>query len=126
VIYRVLAYAVLGLHFAFTGYVVAGGFLAWRWPRALLPHLVAAAWAALGLLRPIACPLTGWQNTLRERGGQARLTHGFVDTYLVGPLVPANRTVLAKCLIGAVVVISWLGAVRIQRLYRQRQHSTAS
>lgn len=114
-----LGYLVLGLHFAFTGYVVAGGYLAWRWPRALLPHLAAVAWAVLGLLVPMACPLTGWQNALRERGGQPRLARGFVDSYLVGPLVPPHRTVLAKCVIAVVIAISWLGVARAHRLHRQ-------
>ena len=43
--YEWLVTLVLALHFAYVAYVVVGGFLAWRWPRAIWPHLVACAWA---------------------------------------------------------------------------------
>jgi hypothetical protein len=112
VVFRVLAYVVLTLHFAFFGYVVLGGFLAWRWPRALWPHMVAVGWALLGLAVPLACPLTGWQNALRRRGGLPDLPHGFIETYLVGPVMPRGHVVAARVVIGAVVAVSWLGALR--------------
>jgi hypothetical protein len=113
--YRVLAEVVLALHFAFFGYVVLGGFLAWRWPRALWPHLAAAAWAALGLLVRLACPLTGWQNTLRRRGGLPDLPHGFIETYLVGPILPREHVVAGRLAIAAVIAASWLGAALVRR-----------
>jgi Protein of Unknown function (DUF2784) len=116
--YRVLAEVVLTLHFAFFGYVVLGGFPAWRWPGALWPHLVAVGWAALGLLVPLACPLTGWQNALRRRGGLPDLPHGFIETYLVGPVLPRDHVVAARVVIGAVVALSWLGALHLRRTRR--------
>jgi len=121
VAYRVLAEMVLVLHFAFVGYVVLGGFAAWRWPLALWPHLVAVTWAALGLLVPLACPLTGWQNALRRRGGLPDLPHGFIETYLVGPVLPSGQVVAARVAIGAVVALSWLGALRSRRLGRAQR-----
>ena len=41
--YRLLTTLILVLHFGFLVYLVVGGFLAWRWPRTLWLHLVAAA-----------------------------------------------------------------------------------
>jgi hypothetical protein len=115
VVFRVLAYVVLALHFAFVGYVVLGGFLAWRWPRALWPHLAAVGWAVLGLVISLACPLTGWQNALRRRGGLPDLPHGFIEAYLVGPVLPRGQVAAARVVIGAVVALSWLGALRARR-----------
>jgi hypothetical protein len=119
VAYRLLAQAVLALHMAFTGYVLLGGFLAWRWPRALWPHLAAVCWAALGLAVRLFCPLTAWQNALRRRGGLPELPHGFIGTYLVGPVVPAGWVPAARVAVGVLVAVSWLGVLRI-RQQRQR------
>ena len=45
-IYRILADAVLILHFAFIAFALLGGLLVWRWPGLAWLHLPAAAWAA--------------------------------------------------------------------------------
>jgi hypothetical protein len=42
--YRVLADATMAVHLGFLAYVVAGGFLAWAWRRAIWPH-PAGAWS---------------------------------------------------------------------------------
>jgi len=57
--YRVLTTLVLGVHFAYLAYVVVGGFLAWRWPRTIWAHLVAAAWGLAVVAVPLQCPLAG-------------------------------------------------------------------
>ncbi|HSV67150.1 MAG TPA: DUF2784 domain-containing protein [Mycobacteriales bacterium] len=108
--YQVLADVVLVLHLTFVAYVAFGGFLAWRWPRALLPHLAAAAWAGLGLAVPLACPLTAWQDWLRRRAGQPSLAHGFIDTYIVGPVVPPAAEVPARWAVAGLVITAWFGA----------------
>lgn len=41
--YQILTTLVLTLHFGYLAYVVVGGFVAWRWPRTIWVHLVAAA-----------------------------------------------------------------------------------
>jgi hypothetical protein len=38
--YRLLADTSMVAHLGFLAYVVVGGFLAWRWPRAIWPHVV--------------------------------------------------------------------------------------
>ncbi len=38
-IFRVLAEATMVVHFLFIAFVVLGGFLAWRWPKAIWLHL---------------------------------------------------------------------------------------
>ena len=115
-----LAQVVLALHVAFLCYVVLGGFLAWRWPRAWWPHMLAVGWAALGLLVRLACPLTEWQDALRRRGGLPGLPHGFIGTYVVGPVVPPGWVPAARVGVAVLVAVSWLGALRL----RQRSATT--
>ncbi len=43
--YRLLADAVVLTHAAFVGFVVLGGFLAWRWSWVAWPHVPCAVWA---------------------------------------------------------------------------------
>ena len=115
-----LAQVVLALHVAFLCYVVLGGFLAWWWTRAIWPHVAAVGWAALGLVVPLACPFTTWQDTLRRRGGLPELPRGFIGTYVVGPVVPAGWVPAVRVGVGVLVAISWLGAARLWKLHRAR------
>jgi len=41
---------VVALHFAYLAYLLVGGFVAWRWPKTIVPHALAALWAAHPLL----------------------------------------------------------------------------
>jgi Protein of Unknown function (DUF2784) len=109
VIYRVLVPVVLVAHFAFLAYVVLGGFLAWRWPRAIWPHAAAAAWAVLIVDNAVQCPLTWAENWARRHGGQGGYDRGFIDTYVTGVLYPARYLVQMRILAALVVLVSWLG-----------------
>jgi hypothetical protein len=120
--YRVLVTVILSVHFAYLAYVVLGGFLAWRWPRAFWPHLVAAAWGLAVVGIPLACPLTTAEDWARRRAGQAGLTQGFIDRYIEGVLYPSRYTVFLQVGVGLMVVGSWLGAYL--RWRRRRPQST--
>jgi Protein of Unknown function (DUF2784) len=109
--YRVLVTVILTAHFAFLAYVVLGGFLAWRWPRAIWPHLAAAAWGFAVVAVPLTCPLTTAENWARRRSGSAALTKGFIDRYIEGVLYPERFTRLLQILVAVVVLGSWVGAV---------------
>jgi hypothetical protein len=108
-VYRALAGAVIVVHFAFLGYVVCGGFLAWRWPRTLPLHVLAVVWAGLIIALGPRCPLTLAQNWLREHGGQAPLRGGFIDTYVQGVIFPAGWTTWVQLTVGLAVAASWVG-----------------
>lgn len=108
--YRVLVVAILAAHFGFLGYVVAGGFLAWRRPVAFWPHLAACAWAVLVVFRPTTCPLTTAEDWARQRAGQPPLSSGFIDRYVEGALYPARYAVAAQAVAALVVAVSWAGA----------------
>jgi Protein of Unknown function (DUF2784) len=114
--YRVLAAATMIVHFAFLCYVVAGGFLAWRWPRALWPHLAMAGWGFSTLVFHQECPLSLLEDWARRQAGEPGLKHrGFIETYLTGVVYPAGSVVLVQMLAAVVVAVSWAGAVLRQR-----------
>jgi hypothetical protein len=121
VAYRLLATVVLALHFGYLGYLVLGGFLAWRWPRTIWPHLAAVAWAATIVAADrfadgITCPLTYAEDWARRRAGDAPMTTGFIDRYLTGVVYPERYAALAQALVAMAVLGSWTGyAVRRRR-----------
>lgn len=107
--YRWLALLVIVLHFGYLAYLVAGGFLAWRWRRSLALHLATVAWAVLVVVGNVACPLTWLQNAFRTRSGQPELAKSFIDTYVRGVFFPMDQEIAARLVVAAVITVSWLG-----------------
>ncbi|HEV7205863.1 MAG TPA: DUF2784 domain-containing protein [Jatrophihabitans sp.] len=99
-------------HYVFLAYLLAGGFLAWRWRWSIVPHVLAAVWATLILTTRVPCPLTALQNNFRERAGQRPISGGFIEHYVRGVLYPAAYEHEAQALLGLVVLASWIGFVR--------------
>lgn len=91
-LYRLLADAMLLLHFAFVGFVVVGfalilvGLLAgWRWIHNRyfrLAHLAAIGVVVAQAWLSRICPLTTWENELRRRAGQDFYAETFVQHWL--------------------------------------------
>src|SRR5690606_41656886 len=102
--YRLLADAVLVAHLAFVAFVVLGGLLALRFPRAPLVHLPAAAWGAYVELTGRVCPLTPLENRLRELGGESGYGGGFVEHYLLPILYPSGLTRTVQLSLAAAVL----------------------
>ncbi|TJZ75328.1 DUF2784 domain-containing protein [Rhodococcus oryzae] len=123
-VFRVLAEATMTVHFAFLVYVVAGGFLAWRWPWAIWPHLVLAGWGFSTIVFGLDCPLTHLENWARHEAGEQGLRTGFIDTYLTGVVYPERYTTLLQMLAGLVVLVSWTGFL-IRRRHPARARVTA-
>ncbi|HUI61146.1 MAG TPA: DUF2784 domain-containing protein [Steroidobacteraceae bacterium] len=90
--YSLLADALVVIHFAFTAFVIFGGFLGWRlrWMPAV--HLPALAWGCWVEVSHSICPLTPLENHLRELGGEAGYSGGFLAHYLVRVLYPPGLT----------------------------------
>lgn len=100
-------------HFAFIGYVVTGGFLAWRWPRTIYLHVAAAAWGGLGLALGLPCPLTAVERWARERTGMPAMPpEGFIAHYLTGVVYPADAAVVVQALVFGLVATSWAVVIR--------------
>jgi len=103
-LWRALADLVVAFHLCFVLFVVLGGLLALRWPRAAWFHLPAALWGAgIEFVQGI-CPLTPLENSLRARGGQAGYAGGFVEHYLLPVLYPAGLTQKVQLVLGVLVV----------------------
>ena len=118
-LYSLLADALVVLHFAFTTFVIFGGFLSWRWRWMPWLHLPALAWGCWVELSHSICPLTPLENQLRHLGGEAGYSGGFLVHYLVRVLYPPGLTwriqwLLAGLLI-AINVMAYVG------YYRRRQ-----
>lgn len=118
--YDWLATAILIVHVGYLAYVVLGGFLAWRWPKAYFVHLAAAIWGVLIVFERVDCPLTSAENWAREKAGQERVT-GFIDHYITGVLYPDRYLHQAQAAVAVVVLASWVGALILWR----RRHSRA-
>lgn len=103
--YRLLADLVVVLHGAFVGFVVLGGFLAWRWRPLVWAHVPCAIWGALIEFKGWICPLTPLENYLRRRAGLEGYAGGFVEHYVIPALYPAGLTRPAQALLGALVVV---------------------
>ena len=119
--YRLLADAVMLVHFTFLAFVVAGGLLAWRWPWVIWPHVMLALWGFSTIAFSIRCPLTDVEDWARERGGREPLSGtGFIDHYLENVVYPQRYTRAIQAAAAAVVLFSWAGfAVRRRRRARR-------
>jgi hypothetical protein len=105
--FRILADAVVLLHLAFVAFVMLGGLLALRRPRAALLHLPAAVYGFLVEALGWVCPLTPLEVALRRRGGEAGYPGGFVERYLLAVLYPEPfPRSLAWKLAAAVLVVN--------------------
>ena len=117
--YRLLDDVTVVVHFAFMAYVVAGGFLAWRWPASVWAHLACAGWGLATIVFGLHCPLTFVENWARQRGGEAPLRGGFIDTYLTGVLYPERAKAAVLGLVVLAVAVSWCGvALRVVNRHR--------
>ncbi len=121
--YSLLADAVIIIHLLFILFVVAGGLLVLRWPKAAFLHLPAACWGAFIEFAGWICPLTPLENHLRRLGGEAPYTGDFVVRYLVPVIYPAGLTALTQYILGGLVIALNLliyGYVLHRRFSRRR------
>ncbi len=114
-----MADLVVAIHFAFVMFVVAGGLIVLRWPRAAWLHLPAAAWGAGIELTGGICPLTPLEMMLRERAGSATYEGDFVARYLLPVLYPDGLTRDTQVGLG-VVVLALNSAIYVVAIRRAR------
>ena len=124
--YSLLADALVVVHFAFTAFVVFGGFLTWRWRWLPFLHVPALVWGCWVEVSHSICPLTPLENHLRLLGGEAGYSEGFLAHYLVRVLYPPGLTWHIQWLLAALLVlinvIAYLGYYR--RRPRPEVHSS--
>ncbi len=128
--YGILADVIVGLHLAYVAYVllgqvfiVAAGTLklqCGRNPWFRWTHIAAIAIVAYEAVMGIRCPLSTWEEQLREMGGQAaaldgetfmgRVLHNllFVDQYFTGGRPPEGFFTTAYIAVFLIVVQAFL------------------
>lgn len=121
--YDWLVEVIVTVHFAYLVYVVLGGFLAWRWPRAFFVHLLAGLWGVAIVAEWVNCPLTWAEHWARQRDGEAPSERGFIDRYVTGVIYPEQYVTQVRLAVAAVVLLSWVGALI---LWRRRRAMTGS
>jgi len=112
-IYRALADLVLVVHLTFVLFVVLGGLLVLRWPRAAWLHIPAAIWGVLIEYTGWICPLTPLENSFRTRGGEMGYSGGFIEHYIQPLLYPAGLTRSTQLVLGSLVLVLNLTAYGI-------------
>jgi hypothetical protein len=123
VIYRVLADAVVLLHFVFLLFVVLGGLLVLRWWKVAWLHLPAVAWGAFVEMYLRYCPLTPLENRLREQGGLGTYDTGFIDHYIVPLIYPPGLTPSLQFALGVLLIVFYaiVYAIAWRRRSMERQ-----
>jgi Protein of Unknown function (DUF2784) len=117
--YNALADFVVLVHLGFVVFVVGGGLVVLRWPRVAWVHVPAVIWGALVEYAGWICPLTPLENGLRQAGGEASYTGGFVEHYVVPVLYPADLTRPLQVALGTLVVA--VNALVYWQVARRRQ-----
>lgn len=111
-VYRVLADAVVLVHFAFILFVAVGPLLAWRWPRMVWAHLPALAWGIGTVTIGLPCPLTSLEKALDRRADGDVYDGGFIDRYVEDVVYPGEYSSILRSLAAAMVVIGYIGLRR--------------
>ena len=95
-------------------FIVIGYFRGWHWVRNFIfrfCHVLAIAIVIVQAWANRLCPLTIWENTLREIAGKQPYAETFIQHWL-GRLIyydaPAWLFTFAYTMIGAVTICSWI------------------
>ncbi len=104
--YKLLADALVVVHFTFVAYVMLGGLLSLRWNRLGWVHIPCVLWVIWVSSSGSICPLTPMENDLRDQAGLQRYEGGFVDHYIMPVLYPSDltRTMQIGIAVGLVVL----------------------
>ena len=103
--FKLLANLVFLVHLAFILFVMLGGIAVWRFPKLAWLHLPAVAWGALVEFAGWICPLTPWEQELRQLAGEQGYSGGFVEHYLLPLVYPAGLTREIQIGLGLLVLL---------------------
>jgi hypothetical protein len=117
-VYRLLADVVVAIHLALVGFIVIGmaaillGIVCkWRWVRNFwfrIIHLAMIAIVVEKAILSVNCPLTDWENQLRERAGETVQEGTFIGRMLHGVLfwhVSSGMLTIVYYLFGLAVLL---------------------
>ena len=118
-IYKLLADLVFIAHLVFVLFVVLGGIAVWRWPKLAWLHLPSVAWGALIEFAGWICPLTPWEQSLRQLAGAKGYAGGFVEHYVLPILYPEGLSRDVQIVLGVLVLA--INAVAYALIIRRNQ-----
>ncbi len=104
-IYSFLAGLLVIIHLGFILFAVLGGVLIMKWRWVIFLHIPAVVWAALIEFKGWICPLTPWENQLRQAAGEAGYTGGFIEHYLIPVIYPEKLTPEIQIILGIFVIV---------------------
>lgn len=119
-LYRFAADALVVFHLFFILFVLFGALLVLHWRWLALVHVPAAVWGASVELLQLYCPLTPFENSLRQAAGQQGYEGGFIEHYLIPLIYPAGLTQTMQLWMGALVLVVNLGVYGALLLRRRR------
>lgn len=102
--YKLAADLLVLIHLGFIIFVVLGGLLVLRWPKAVWVHIPAAFWGAWIEFAGGVCPLTPLEQSLRARAGADNYDGGFIDHYIIPIIYPPGFTPQTAELLGYFVL----------------------
>jgi hypothetical protein len=121
-LYRIAADGLLLFHLLFILFVLFGGLLALKWRALIWAHLPAVAWGVTVEVLHLTCPLTQWENLMRQAAGQTGYGGGFIEHYVWPVIYPAGLTPSIQLALGSVVLaINVLVYLRLIRLWKLRR-----
>ncbi|MHC8293439.1 DUF2784 domain-containing protein [Pseudomonas sp. LB3P58] len=120
--YRIAADGLVLFHLLFILFVLFGGLLVLKWRPLIWWHLPAAAWGVSVEVFHLICPLTEWENLMRDAAGQTGYSGGFIEHYVWPVIYPAGLTPAIQLGLGSVVLaINVLVYFRLIRLWKLRR-----
>ena len=121
-LYRVAADGLVLFHLLFILFVLLGGLLVLKWRPLIWWHLPAAAWGVSVEVFHLTCPLTQWENLMRNAAGQTGYGGGFIEQYVWPVIYPAGLTPAIQLGLGSVLLaINVLVYLRLIRLWKLRR-----
>lgn len=121
-LYRIAADGLVLFHLLFILFVLFGGLLALKWRALIWAHLPAVAWGVTVEVLHLTCPLTQWENLMRQAAGQTGYGGGFIEHYVWPVIYPAGLTPSIQLALGSVVLaINVLVYLRLIRLWKLRR-----
>ncbi|WP_065259769.1 DUF2784 domain-containing protein [Pseudomonas bananamidigenes] len=121
-LYRIAADGLVLFHLSFILFVLFGGLLVLKWHRVAWLHVPAAAWGVMVEVLHLTCPLTYWENLMRQAAGQTGYAGGFIEHYVWPIIYPAGLTPQIQLVLGGVVLaINLLVYGRLLRQSRLRR-----
>ena len=133
-LYSLFADTVVFIHAAYVGFVViglaailVGSVLRWQWVRNFwfrVVHLMTIGIVVVEALFGITCPLTTWENHLRQAAGETARVESFVGRWVHDLLffdAPPWAFTAVYCLFGAIVLATFVIAPPRRRLRERRE-----